>query len=420
METISIISYFIKVSAITFVVFVLWYILLRNVNRFSLVRFFLIGGLITSAFMPIVIPFLQSLSIVPESNIGIDKSFTLPAVIINSSKVGIKWGSIFAIIYTLVSSLFALRLIIQILKIYNLAKEGTCKKIDGIWIVDHARDISPFSFMNYCFINPSQIPTDKLKGIIIHERAHYSKMHSIDILLVEIIGIMQWFNPFYWIIRKTIVEVHEYQADNTAIKSKIDPHAYLDTIVSIAFNGIALPIGNNLNKSLTLKRLAMITISKKSKGAIIKFAIAMFISLPIISTISCDKTSDSQTVKEEIIELQSPPPPPVEYEGEIFVIVEDMPLFEGGKSEKFREYIAQNLKYPEEAVENGLDGTVYISFIVETDGVVSNVKVIRGVAPVLDNEAIRVVESSPKWTPGKQRGEKVRTTFTFPIIFKLQ
>jgi protein TonB len=107
-------------------------------------------------------------------------------------------------------------------------------------------------------------------------------------------------------------------------------------------------------------------------------------------------------------------------EEEIFVIVEEMPGFGGGDSNKFREYISKNLKFPDIAAENGIQGRVFVAFVVEPDGRVSNVRVVRGVDPSLDKEAVRVVESSPRWTPGKQRGKSVRVSFTFPIIFVLQ
>lgn len=107
-------------------------------------------------------------------------------------------------------------------------------------------------------------------------------------------------------------------------------------------------------------------------------------------------------------------------EEEIFVIVENMPGFGGGDSNKFREYIANNLKFPEIAAENGIQGKVFVAFVVEPSGNISNVRVVRGVDPSLDKEAVRVVQSSPKWTPGTQRGKPVRVAFTFPISFVLQ
>ncbi|MBN1187761.1 MAG: energy transducer TonB [Bacteroidales bacterium] len=106
---------------------------------------------------------------------------------------------------------------------------------------------------------------------------------------------------------------------------------------------------------------------------------------------------------------------------EVFIIVEDMPLFNGKKAEVgFREYIAQNLDYPDIAAENGISGKVLVRFAVDKNGNVVDVVLLRGVHPALDKEALRVVRSSPKWTPGKQRGRAVKVQFVFPISFVLQ
>ncbi len=109
-----------------------------------------------------------------------------------------------------------------------------------------------------------------------------------------------------------------------------------------------------------------------------------------------------------------------EEEAEIFFIVEDMPSFQGKGQDGFRTYIGNNLQYPEIAAENGISGRVFVKFVIEPDGSISNVGIVRGVDPALDKEAIRVVKSSPKWAPGKQRGKPVRVSFTFPINFVLQ
>jgi periplasmic protein TonB len=107
-------------------------------------------------------------------------------------------------------------------------------------------------------------------------------------------------------------------------------------------------------------------------------------------------------------------------EQEIFYIVEDMPDFQGKGQDGFRQFIAENLRYPQIAAENGIQGRVFVQFVVNADGRVSDATVVRGVDPSLDREAIRVVMSSPRWTPGRQRGEPVRVAFTFPINFVLQ
>lgn len=105
---------------------------------------------------------------------------------------------------------------------------------------------------------------------------------------------------------------------------------------------------------------------------------------------------------------------------QIFIIVEDMPTFQGKDNSAFRDWIHQNMKYPQIAAENGIQGRVFVQFVVNANGKVSDVVVVRGVDPSLDNEAIRVIMSSPLWAPGKQRGKPVRVRFTFPINFVLQ
>ena len=106
-------------------------------------------------------------------------------------------------------------------------------------------------------------------------------------------------------------------------------------------------------------------------------------------------------------------------EQEIFQIVEEMPAYPGG-DQKLMEYVAKNIKYPQIARETGIQGRVFVGFVVEPDGSVSNVKVLRGIGGGCDEEAMRVVKSMPKWKPGKQRGKAVRVSYTLPVVFKLQ
>jgi periplasmic protein TonB len=112
--------------------------------------------------------------------------------------------------------------------------------------------------------------------------------------------------------------------------------------------------------------------------------------------------------------------PPDEEEMPVpFYGVEDMPDFQGGGQEEFRRWIARNLKYPSQAIDNNIQGTVHLSFVVNTDGRVTNVTITRGIDPLLDQEAMRVISSSPLWTPGKQTGRPVRVIFHFPVAFRL-
>lgn len=117
-----------------------------------------------------------------------------------------------------------------------------------------------------------------------------------------------------------------------------------------------------------------------------------------------------ENVKDEVVEEEAIP----------FQLVEDKPSFNGGDANEFSKWVNQRLVYPEIAKENGVQGKVMLQFTVNADGTVSNVKVLRGVDPSLDKEAVRVVSSSPKWKPGKQRDRAVKVTYTFPVIFQLR
>ncbi len=116
-----------------------------------------------------------------------------------------------------------------------------------------------------------------------------------------------------------------------------------------------------------------------------------------------------------------PPAPPAEEEEteEIFTIVEESCEFPGGPSALMK-YLSKNIEYPEIAAENGIQGRVILSFVIERNGKPSQVKVVRGVDPALDKEAVRVVKSMPAWKPGKQQGKAVRQRFTLPVQFRLQ
>ena len=117
-----------------------------------------------------------------------------------------------------------------------------------------------------------------------------------------------------------------------------------------------------------------------------------------------------EEVEEETVEEEAIP----------FQLVEEKPSFQGGDANQFSKWVNSKLVYPEIAKENGVQGRVTLQFTVNADGTVSNVKVLRGVDPALDKEAVRVVSMSPKWKPGKQRDRAVKVTYTFPVSFQLR
>ena len=158
--------------------------------------------------------------------------------------------------------------------------------------------------------------------------------------------------------------------------------------------------------------------------------VVKYVAPVVVDTIKVEEQSqlmisDEQvatTVNKEVVEVveqKQEEVEPEQKEEEVFVVVEEMPEFPGGVV-ALRQYLANAVKYPVIAQENGIQGKVYVNFVVEKDGSVTKAKIARGVDPSLDAEALRVVSTLPKWKPGKQRGAPVRVSYTVPISFKLE
>lgn len=136
----------------------------------------------------------------------------------------------------------------------------------------------------------------------------------------------------------------------------------------------------------------------------------MFMNLEDSDNLGVEIQDYIEYVEEEEVEEEAIP----------FQLVEAKPMFQGKDANEFTKWVNKNLNYPELAKENGVQGRVVLQFTIGIDGAVTNVKVMRGVDPSLDKEAVRVVQSSPKWTPGKQRDRAVKVTYTFPVQFQLR
>lgn len=137
--------------------------------------------------------------------------------------------------------------------------------------------------------------------------------------------------------------------------------------------------------------------------------------MEIEDDIEIDVEADQETEVEEYIPVEEEEE---EEEAQIFTVVESMPDFPGGDEARIK-YLNENIKYPQMARESGIQGRVFVTFVVEKDGSVTDVRVLRGIGGGCDEEAIRVIKNMPKWDPGKQRGKPVRVQFNMPILFKL-
>jgi TonB family protein len=420
--------------AVSLVLFYLAYLLfLRRMAFFHANRLYLLTAVIFSLSLPFInfSPpvsfntysfFLQEITVTGQS--GTDAG-QLPGSVLPVSRV-------LLITYLTVAAILGIRLILQLLHLSFMACGNKTRKYKNARIVSLESDQAPFSFLNYIFINENLYREEEKQKIIEHEMIHIHQFHTMDLILLELLIIVQWINPVAWLYRRSLHEIHEYLADDEIIKKGTSISFYQSLLLNLQLGNEFFSPASNFNKSLTFNRIRMLTALKPPPWKKIIF----FILLPalILLVIMCTKTENEMAAlsNESVTDTGSSNQPVVQFpydfpasivadvSADVFFIVEEMPGFQGGGQDAFMRYIAENLRYPEAAVENGIEGRVFIQFLVKADGSVDEAKIVRGVNPLLDEEALRVVMSSPAWMPGRQRGQAVDVAFTFPINFVLQ
>jgi TonB family protein len=363
-------------------------------------------------------------------------------------------------------------------QILRIIRKGKVTDSGDFKMVLNGRESDPFSFMNYLFIPEDYAQIPGYDQIVYHEREHIRQGHTWDILLLDILLVFQWFNPFIWMLKRAVRENHEYLVDRAVLRSGMTPADYKNLLLSEVV-GSKVFAAHHFNNSLLKNRFKMMTKIPSRKAAGIKIVSGLMIALALVVVFACEKktstkldagagenltiepsdsllkisgsreevrkldsilgsrnyemiTMTDQNSDRSYILLKSGDPgkgtSPVsetlnldelQDESEVFFIVEEMPEYPGGEA-ALRKFISEKILYPVIAQENGIQGKVYVSFVVSADGSVRNARIARGVDPVLDKEALRVVNSMPRWTPGKQRGKAVNVSYTVPISFVLQ
>ena len=304
------------------------------------------------------------------------------------------------------------RFIVQLFSVLRMRWKGTRSIVDGQRIISIPTEADPFSFFGWIFLYLPGLKDESRGEILKHEQTHARQWHSMDVILCELINIVCWFNPFAWLIKTEIRLNLEYLADNKVAETTSDCKLYQYHLLNLVNKNVQTGLCNNFNVSHLKHRIIMMNKKRTHTAGRIKYAlfVPLAAALLIASNISCI----SSEKQEEISEKQESRAA----EGEVFQVVEEMPEFPGGMAECMK-WLGQNINYPAEAKEKGVQGRVIVQMVVEKDGTITNAKVVRGVDPLLDAEALRVVNQSPKWKPGMQKGEAVRVKYTLPIMFRL-
>ena len=320
--------------------------------------------------------------------------------------------TLFTYLYYTGVLVMSLRFIIQLVSICRIRSKGQVVYLNGQRIISLPSEFNPFSFFGWIFLYLPKLEEESKNEILMHEQTHARQWHSVDVIVSELANIVCWFNPFSWLLKGEIRLNLEYMADNQVAKTMEDSKQYQYHLLGLAHTNSKTGLYNNFNVSQIKSRIIMMNKKRTRTAGRIKYAlfVPLAAALLLASNISCTST-ETQEANTKAIESRAA-------EGEVFQVVEEMPEFPGGMAECMK-WLAQNIKYPAEAQEKGIQGRVIVQMVVEKDGTITHAKVVRGVDPLLDTEALRVVNSSPKWKPGKQNGEAVRVKYTLPIMFRL-
>jgi TonB family protein len=496
-------NYFLEANICLWIVALLYQWLLSNETSFSFLRAFLLWAVAASLLLPLVhfdyvlksVPTLYDwmpTQLLPELVIGNPSHSTQG----NAASTWTLW-QIGSSAYLLITFVLLVRFLLKVVMLVRWIKSSPFKRIENYSLIESDKNRSSFSFFNFIFIgNASQFSQDEKDQVIQHELVHVLSFHSADILFIELVQLLFWFNPAIYSIKKHLKDVHEYQADSK-VAAQTDSNSYSILMARMALLSVDFSIANHFNQSQTLKRIAMINAVKR-KVSRMKLILVFLIAITLFITIACqdqlmedamnmtknstmvvdvpeevnsklnllkqrfpdsefavielndegkesarkleEKLADQKksvnqlmiginelTAKNELIIRnflifeytdQASRLAELSATDEVFTIV-DIPAVPIFGLDQFFKQIGQSLHYPESARLEGKQGRVFVQFVVNKDGSLSDFNVVKGFDEECDAAAMSALMLSQKWYPAKQKGKIVKQKLVLPITFKL-
>ncbi|MVN92128.1 M56 family metallopeptidase [Mucilaginibacter aquatilis] len=427
-------------------------LLLQRETFFQLNRVYLVGSALLSFFIPVIhLDVVQSWFITQKVHQTIYNGSADAVYVFNAQPDRLTLGEVAGMIYIAGIIILTFKLVWQLSALSQIIKSDQIA--------------APWSFFGKIKVDESIQGQD---AIIAHENVHAKQWHSADVLLIEILMIINWFNPVMYLYRRFIKQTHEFIADRDAIKAGTGKAEYAMLLLNQTFNNPAHHLLNPFFSNSVLKeRIKMLQKNKSGYTALIKygFSAPLFALMLALSSATINNSKVVKKIQSEALEVFDAPAniisgtpvqieeltvkkpqqeeltantpafkmndnmlvkdEPVSHElassttdsaktsenSEVFTSVEKLPNFVGGVS-GFITFLRQNLRNP-----NNQQGRVNVTFIVKKDGNLANVQALRVTDPALAAEAIRVVSASPRWIPGEQNGHKVNVQYTVPVMF---
>ena len=449
--------YSLKVALCLTAFYLVYKLLLSRETFFGFNRAVLLGIIGVSLLLPLV-RFTVESAPEPVGGFVIVEDIVMQAVAADAPAVSLTAASVCFAIYIIGVAFFAGREAWSLLCLRRMIRGGRVVGRDGgVKTVVVKADVSPFSWMGSIVVSEKDY-RDNPEYILLHERAHIAGRHSWDILLCDVLIVFQWFNPAAWLLKAELQSVHEYEADRRVLSSGVNAADYQLLLIRKAVGDKLFSMANNLTQSSLKKRITMMLKRKSNPWSRARMLVAIPVAAVAVVAFATPKAESLSNVIESesdalvsrvvpAVKAQAAEPLPVvtdapamaaepvqavaeaqpkadapeafvpDDDNKVYDVVEQQPEFPGGPS-AMAKWLGDNIKYPAEAAKQGIEGRVIVQFVVGKDGTVGNAKLMRPVNPLLDQEALRVINAMPKWTPGKHDGKPVAVKYTIPVTFR--
>ena len=286
-------TYLWKSAAIIMLFYGFYKLLLQKETHFRSNRYFLLSGVVASLILPLItIPLYVEIETI-QSTIG-DGIMNTAAV--NPTQM-IDWVAILLYGYLLITAIFLVKFILQLVSIANLIRKGVIKQKDNFYLVQTNSEASPFSFFNLIVFNPRQFNENELDHILNHEKIHALQKHSFDTILVHILTTIQWFNPLVWYYKKDLAENLEFIADENAQKSSSSETSYQELLLKTTVPNYQMAIANNFYNSFLKKRIIMLHKQRSNSNSQWKYVLIIPLLFAFMFTFNTETIAQQKKVK---------------------------------------------------------------------------------------------------------------------------
>jgi len=414
----DVLIYLLESAACLSVFYLFYYFFLKKENCFNYNRFYLLAAVIFSVIFPLVhvsynpvaLPEILNNLHEASNEVFIDENtpweYTISA---KNERPFFFWWEALTFIYAVAAILLGIKLFIQIRTVHDFiwSRRNNTRFNKHYFLINTDGFMPTFAFFNYLFWdNKQELTETEAKQIIAHEEVHIRQRHSIDILLMEVLKVVFWFNPLMYLYKSTFEEVHEYEADFIAAKqgNKI---AYTQLLVKMVFKKMGFNLGSHFARNKTLKRVDRIILNKKTNFLKLLLPIPMVALLFFI--FSCDSVQINHNVEIKEIAYQAG-----------FDTGDIRPVPSGG-FENWINHITDEIEYSTRGDQYVTNGTVTVMFDINTLGKIKNVQVLESLKTDYDLIVKEALEDSKDWDwdAAIKNGSKSKTKIKMPIQFSV-